>query len=237
MLLRFALSVCVVGLIALPLRAADDAKPGEIHSKRSEGHKCCGAACKVNFVKELGVPLNYLSSLGHEISDARSTPDPVALALLASNLAVAEKVSGKTASVKSADIQKEAVELAKMRGKSAELKALKEIVSDKTTKTELEEEVALAEKNEAKAKSDALSSVAPKALIGMLTVVNHSDECLKIYVHGQYVGECHTGETQSFYAHDHHNPTILQAFCEQDGDLVESKALWGHNHCCHWHIH
>jgi hypothetical protein len=91
----------------------EDAKV--VHSKISEGTKSCGAACRVNFTKELGLPLEYLSSIGHRISVAQKTPDPVDLALASKALAVAEKVSGKLASITAAQIEKEALELTKMR--------------------------------------------------------------------------------------------------------------------------
>lgn len=85
-----------------------------VHSKIADGHKSCGAACQVNFAKELGLSLDYLGSLGHRISQARKSPDPVDLALAAQALSVAEQVSGKQASITAEQVQKEALELAKL---------------------------------------------------------------------------------------------------------------------------
>src|SRR5262249_32277740 len=56
------------------------------------------AAASVNFGKELGLPFPSLGTLGARIGAARKAADPVALAHAASELAVAEKVSGKKAS-------------------------------------------------------------------------------------------------------------------------------------------
>src|SRR5262245_47592661 len=59
------------------------------------------AASAVNFRKELNLPFDSLSTLGSRIESARRKPDPVALAHAANELAVSEKVSGKTASITS----------------------------------------------------------------------------------------------------------------------------------------
>src|SRR5689334_18864141 len=56
-------------------------------------------AASVNFRKELGLPFATLGTLGSRIDAARRAPDPVALAHAANELAVAEKVSGKQASL------------------------------------------------------------------------------------------------------------------------------------------
>jgi hypothetical protein len=60
------------------------------------------SAASVNFRKELNLPFATLGTLGPCIAAARRHADPVALAHAASELAVAEKVSGKKASLTSA---------------------------------------------------------------------------------------------------------------------------------------
>ena len=62
----------------------------------------------------------YLT-LGNRIDTARRQYDPVALGNTASELALAEKVSGKQASLTSTALYKESVELAKLRRQVAEL--------------------------------------------------------------------------------------------------------------------
>src|SRR5262249_14969347 len=57
------------------------------------------AASAINFRKELDLPFDSLRTLGARIESARRKPDPVALAHAAHELAVSEKVSGKTASL------------------------------------------------------------------------------------------------------------------------------------------
>ena len=54
-------------------------------------------AVSVKFRKDLGLPFASLGTLGSRIDAARRAGDPVTLAHAASELAVAEKVSGKTA--------------------------------------------------------------------------------------------------------------------------------------------
>src|SRR5436305_5547238 len=56
-------------------------------------------AASVKFRKELGLPLATLNTLGSRIDAARRAHDPMALANAASELGVAEKASGKKASL------------------------------------------------------------------------------------------------------------------------------------------
>lgn len=214
---------------------ATDADTKVVHSKIADGHASCGAACRVNFTKELGLSLEYLSTIGHRISQARKTPDPVDLALAAQALSVAEQVSGKKASITAEQIQKEALELAKLRGYSKELKAMALIVPE--AKADLEKLSVVAEKREAEAKAATASGESEKALFGTLTVINHSGECLNIYVSGRHVGLAHEGTTMSFRVHDHNNPSHLDAYCEEEGDLVSEQNVYGHVHNFVWHIH
>src|SRR5262245_33924106 len=64
-------------------------------------------AAAINFKKDLGIPYPTLGTLGTRIDSARRTPDPMALAHAASELAVAEKVSGKKTSLPSKELLKE----------------------------------------------------------------------------------------------------------------------------------
>lgn len=227
---------CVAVLIAAPFLIAADKEEKEVHcTYAKEKVKTCGVACRVNFTKELGVPLDYLSSIGHRIAEARSSADPVELALCSQALAVAEGVSGKKASVTADQVKTEALNIAKLRGISTELSALALIVGD--AKADLEKQAALAKKREAEAKAALESKEDTKALIGTLVVSNHSDECLRIFVSGRFCGEVHAGQAAQFHVHDHNNPTTLEAYCEEDGELVGSKYVFGHQHYFNWCIH
>ncbi len=232
---------CAALLMAVPFAASaqETAKAAdkEIHSNYGkERQKTCGAACTVNFAKEIGVPLDYLSSIGHRISQARKGPDPVELALCSQALAVAEKVSGKQASITAEKVLAEAVDLAKLRGFSHELSAVALLVDNAEVKSDLSKQLTLAKKREEEGRAAAQTGESAKQLFGRLTVINQSDECLNIYVSGVYAGEVHAGQSAAFHVHDHNNPTRLEAYCEEDGDLVSSKFVFGHQHHAHWHI-
>jgi hypothetical protein len=58
-------------------------------------------ATSINFRKAFGLPFDTLGTLGARIESARRKPDPIALAHAANELAVAEKVSKKKASLTS----------------------------------------------------------------------------------------------------------------------------------------
>ena len=59
---------------------------------------------------------------------------PVALAMIGTEMAIDEEVSGKKASLKSADIMSEAKDLAKMRAKEKELEAVALLLKDKAAR-------------------------------------------------------------------------------------------------------
>ena len=224
---------------AFPLLAyAQDAKQAEnkvMHSKIADGKKSCGAACQVNFAKELGVPLDYLGSIGHRISLARKIPDPVELALTAQALSVAERVSGKKASITSDQVHAEALELAKMRGISMELSAIALVFPE--GKQDLEKLAIVAKKREVENAKDIDNGAKEKALFGTLYVINHSSECLRVFVSGRFVGEVHMGQSASFHVHDHNATTRLDAYCEEEGELVSEQNLFGRFNNYTWHIH
>jgi hypothetical protein len=236
--MRRTLAVLAMSVFPLLAFAADPDNPTEnvVRCKFSDAKPTCGAASRVDFVQELGVSLDYLNGIGHRISVARAKPDPVELAMAGQALAVAEKVSGKQASITSAQVIGEALDLAKMRGVSTELSAIALVVTDPEAQHGLTKAVALAEKREAEAAAKTTSGESAKELFGTLRVINHSDECLRIHVSGRYVGTVHAGRTGYFHVHDHSNPTHFDAYCEHDGELVREANLWGHRHSATWHI-
>jgi hypothetical protein len=220
-----------------PAKGDKAAEPTVLKSNLKDATKCCCRSCTVNFTKELGVPLDYLTQIGHRIHTARRTPDPVELAMASKSLALAEKLSGKKASLTADEVMAEAVELAKLRGISTELAAMIELTGDSKEKTPLQTEMAAAKKREAEAKAAAATGETPKAIHGTLHVVNHSGECLRIYLDGHCVGTVHEGQSGCFYVHacGHHNN--LQAICEEGGELVSQQCVHGHYHTYCWHIH
>lgn len=207
--------------IVLETRLSKDAKPDP-----------CFGASKVNFRTELKVPFDYLDGLGQRIHQARKIPDPVELAACARSLEVAEAVAGKKASVSAAQVMQDAVKLAQLRGQPEELKAVAMLVSDTKQAKELGES--------AKAAADLATketSESDRSIIGTLQVINHADECVKIFVDGRYVGTVHAGETRNLHVHAHGHHNHLDAYCEDDNELVEHGDFSGHGHFVVWHIH
>jgi hypothetical protein len=77
-----------------------------------------------------------------------------------------------------------------------------------------------------------LPAAAQAELVGPLTVVNQSAECVEIFYNGRYIGTVHEGDTTTFRVHDHRHVTTITAFCEEDHDLV-ARAHW-HGHRCEY---
>jgi hypothetical protein len=144
--------VCAIGVSQEP--SADQDKQ-VVDSKAT--HR--PAAASISFRKDLGLPLNTLSTLGCRIDAARRAPDPVALAHAAHELAIAEKASGKEAGLTSKTLIKEATELAELRRKVAELKVVshlaQQIASEQELIASLKKTTALAEE-QAKADTQAI---------------------------------------------------------------------------------
>ena len=107
------------------------------------------AGTTVNFSDKLELPFPGLTTLGARIEQARTAADPVALAQLAAELDVAEKVSGKKAPIARAELTAEAVALADLRSRPIELKAVVLTVGDADLKAKLEKALARATTKEA----------------------------------------------------------------------------------------
>jgi len=215
--------------------AKQEAKKGETKEIRSslskEGSTTpCLGACTINFQKELGADFAYLIPLGSQIHQARITPDPVTIAVAARSLAAAEAATGKQAKVTASQVMAEAVDLAKMRGDAKELKAIAQLVTDATTKSQLNQLVELAEDSAAE------PGEASKSQYGDLTVINHTPHDLKIMVDGHVVGRVRSGRTRRMHVHAHAYHNHYDAYCMADGDLIRHANASGHNHNLTWHI-
>src|SRR5262249_45325192 len=148
------------------------------------------AASSVNFRKELNLPFPTLSTLGSRISAARRSADPVALAHAASELAVAERVSGKKASLTSSTLLKESAGLAQLRRQTAALQAVENVANQIQTQQDeildLRKEIALAQ---AQAKADAdffRGNEEPTWTPRKLIVNNYTTQTLDVYVNGNF---------------------------------------------------
>jgi len=192
----FALSGAV-GL-GSAVRAFEDKETKKEDDKGTEDTgKKAPLAANVDFTTlELG--FSTLETIGSRIDAARLAASPITLASLANELAVAEKVAKKKAKLTSAELYKEATDLAKQRNIKKELEALSLLVQDKTSADELKK---LAAKPAEKS----------RALHGTLHVRNRSRRDLHIYVDGKMIGRVRSGGEASFRVYDRGRKTQLQA--------------------------
>src|SRR5262249_39524235 len=155
----------------------------------------------VNFRKELKLPFDSLSTLGSRIDAARRKPDPVALAHAANELATAEKVSGKKASLSSKELAKEAAELAGLRKQEAELNAVlhvnEQMMMEQDNITKIKNDIAAA-KAQVEADKEAINSkLEPTWKPRKVVVNNYTTEYLDIYVNGHYKAQVQPGMQQT----------------------------------------
>jgi hypothetical protein len=186
------------------------------------------AAASINFKKELGLPYPSLGTLGAHIDAARRAPDPVALACAASELDVAEKVSGKKASLTSPEVLAEAAELASLRRQEAELKAVlqvsRQVLLAEERVASLRRQVAAAQA-QTRADQQALQmkqepSVTPRQVV----VNNYATEAVEVYVNGYYQTIVLPGGRQVISIEHRWNPTVLRAVGNWD------LSTWGPRH-------
>jgi len=145
-------------------------------------------ATSVDFAGALGLSFPSLTGLGARIEQARSAADPVGLAGAARELAAAEAASGKKASITSADLTKEAVDLARLRRFSKELKAVAALVTDAGTRTRLEGLATEAAAAEAQVRESKDSGEKTKGIRGRLHVDNRTGYFINVYIDSRKVG-------------------------------------------------
>jgi len=177
-------------------------------------------ASSTNFASSLKLPFESLASLGFRIEQARKDSDPVALAALANELGVAEKVSGKKADVTSADLAKEATELASLRGVPEELQALVLMTSDTSAQSRLNTQLEAAKQLRARRAADAKAAAggsgdaaSPQSLRGTVQVINLTDDELEIRINGFRSG-------RSFA-----NSSIFLTFFDVPGGTTRLEAI------------
>ena len=198
------------------------------------------AASSVNFRKELNLPFASLGTLGPRIESARRAPDPVALAHAANELAVAEKVSGKTASLTSKQLLKEAAELASLRKQEAELKAVlqtsNQVMAAEEDVTSLKQQIALAQ-SQTKADQEAFQrNEEPTSAPRQVVVNNYTTQYLDIYVNGYYKAQVPPGQSQALTVEHRWNPTVLKAYGNEDINVWGPRYLWGRFTKYTWNI-
>jgi hypothetical protein len=229
-----ALASLVVG--EKPKKAADGDDKQVVTSK---GTKRASAA-SVNFRKELNLPFPTLGTLGPRVAAARRSADPVALAQAASELSVAEKVSGKKASLTSSALMQEAAELAKLKQQKAQVQALLH-VTDQVATTEdsiagLRKVLADAEAR-FKAEQEAYrQNQEPTWKPRQLIVNNYTNQYLDIFVNGDLKTQVEPGQRQVYVIEHRWNPTVLTAYGNDDTITWGPRYVWGQFDKYTWNI-
>jgi hypothetical protein len=198
------------------------------------------SAASVNFRKELNLPLDSLGTLGSRIEAATRKPDPVALAHLANELHVAEKVSGKTASVTSKAVLQEAAELAKVRRQEAEMKALLQVTNqmmfEENNLALQRKDLALAQEQIKADKAAFDSKQEPSSAPRKVVVNNYTTQILDVYVNGYMKTTVQPGSTQVITIEHRWNPTVLKAYGNEDTSVWGPQYIWGKFDKYTWNI-
>lgn len=242
---RANIGLLLLGCLALgPLVAGQQAKTGDqapdeqqvVATKATK----TPAASSINFRKELKLPFDSLTTLGSRIDAARRKPDPVALAHCASELATAEKVSGKTASLTSKQVAKEAAELAGLRKQEQELNAVlhvnEQMMMEQDNILKIKQDIAAAQKQMQDDKRAWESRQEPTWKPRKVVVNNYTTEYLDIYVNGNYKVQVQPGMQQTFMIEHRWNPTILKAYGNEDVNTYGPRSIWGRFETYTWNI-
>lgn len=175
------------GLPALGQEKKPDAPKaggGETQTVESKKEK---AAAIPDFANAYGLTYESIASVGTRLGEARHKSDPVALGMIATELGIAEKVSGKTASLTSADVMKEAIEMAKLRRQEKELVALSLMTPDKATAEELTSLAKKAYKDESERIAKFKSGERERGF-RTLWVFNNTDQLVFIRANHHHIG-------------------------------------------------
>jgi hypothetical protein len=187
-----------------------------------------------NFAKVYGLAFETLQNAGARLTDARLKSDPIALALIAIELGVGEKVSGKKAEVTAEEIQKEAVDLAVLRRQAPELSAMTHLVKDEAVAKKLSDLAKKAEQEEADRVARFKSGERDKG-IHVLEVRNTTPVQVSVRINGVHLGWV-PGNGQSIFntSQFYEPPQIFLSAHDQFGDVFRSEYHTGHHHYFVW---
>jgi hypothetical protein len=197
-------------------------------------------AASVKFRKDLGLPFASLATLGSRIDAARRTGDPVALANAASELDVAEKVAGKSASLTSKQVLTEAAELARLRKQEAELQAVLHMSDNVRIAQEqvddLKKEIAFTRSLTAADKQALLKKEEPTGAPRKIVVNNYSTQYVEVQVNGYPEGQVSPGTTRVFTITQRWNPIVLKGWGNEDEYTFGPVVLQGRFDKYTWNI-
>jgi hypothetical protein len=154
---------------------------------------------------------------------------------------VAEKVSGKKASLTSTTLARESAELASLRRQQAELQAVlhvnEQITQEQDTIANLRKSIALS-KQIAQADVEAFrKNEEPTWTPRKVLVNNYTTQNILIYVNGSSKWPMvPPGGAQMFVIEHRWNPTVLTATGDQDIDTWGPRYIWGRFNKYTWNI-
>jgi hypothetical protein len=224
--------------LALETHSADEPQDKQVVDSKATKR---ASATAVNFKKELGLPYPTLGTLGSRIEAARRAPDPVALAHAASELSVAEKVSGKKASLTSAAVLNEAAELAKLRRQVAELKAVlhvsNQVALEQQQVTSLKQQIQIADKLDKQEKEEIQKNQNPTGAPRKVLVNNYTTQYFDVYVNGFMKMQVGPGQSKWCVIEHKWNPTVLKAYGNEDTTNWGPRYIWGNFKTYTWNLY
>jgi len=241
-LYRFASVLSLLGCLAVATSADPDKKSETPEDKQVVNSKATPrtAVSSINFRKELDLPFDSLSTLGSRIETARRKPDPVAMAHAASELATAEKVSGKTASYTSKQLMKEAAELAAVRRQEAELRATlnvaNQIQSEDDNLVLLKKQLDIAQEQTKADKQFLLNNTEPTNAPRKIVINNYTTDSIDFYVNGYFKINVGPGASGVIMVEHRWNPTVITGYGNQDVNQYGPRNIWGQFDKYTWNI-
>ena len=232
-----AFAVAAVGICSLAFaQPVPPPLPPDQQVHKSTPSKSASAS-GVKFRSDLGLPLHSLSTLGSRIDSARRTGDPVALAHAASELKVAEKVSGKSAKLTSTQVLGEAAQLAKLRRQAAELQSVLAVSDHVALETEQVEELKkLIAMNQAEASTLPAGQEPKPGEIRKVIVNNYTTQYIDIQINGYLRGQVLPGTTKTFTIDQMWNPIIVKGWGDADETTFGPIQLNGRFGTYTWNI-
>jgi hypothetical protein len=187
-------------------------------------------ATAVNFSKELGLGFPSLKTLGARIEAARRAHDPVSLGHAAQELAVAEKVAGKKATLTSTALVKEAAQLAQVRRQEKELQAMvnitNQVASEEDLLGNLNQQLQLA-REQIKAEKAAIQSNEEPTGPRRLVINNYTTQYMDIWVNGFLKMQVEPGGSKWCMIEHKWNPTVITAYGDDDSQTWGPRTIWG----------
>ncbi len=237
---RYGILSALLSLFALASLAADPPGKDDKSTLESKAEKRTPATA-TDFRKELGLPFPSLGTIGSRIEQARRAHDPVSLAHTANELSVAEKVSGKKASLTSKQVLKESQELAKLRRQEAELNALirisQQVENEEQNVVGLKQILAITQKQTKDESEKLLRGQEPDGTPRKVLINNYTPQYVDIWVNGYMKMQVPPGASKWCVIEHKWDPTTLKAFGNDDVTIWGPKIIWGNFKTYTWNLH